>query len=132
MTDEAPDRPIAEVDAPIKHPDRLVAFLHVLEQDGIDVQSYVNAATEINLNEVPKVPELVAGEPVPADHADGHRVHTWAFALTGSSAKARSAFAQLSDGETKGFINVGPDQIGDAVAKVSDEIARATAEAEKG
>jgi hypothetical protein len=130
MSKEERDSMKAEISSPPKHPDRLVAFVYLLELGGVDVQSYIDAATEINLAEVPKVPELVEGEDIPDDYEGGLRVHHWAYSLTGSSAKARSALSQLSDGEQPGWVSTGPDQVSDLVTEVADRIARETAVAE--
>lgn len=102
------------------HPDRLVAFIYLLDQGGVDVQAYVDKATEINLAEVPKIPSDEEDE----GYEEAAQLHGWAYALTGSSAKARHAVSQISDGQTPGMNGIGPDQVSDLVVEVADRIAR--------
>jgi hypothetical protein len=120
--------------APAKGPDRLVAFMWLLEQDGVDVQGYVNRATEINLAEVPTIPEVRENEELTAEHSDATRVHDWALAVSGSTAKVRQAVSQLgvSDGETNSHFDgsLQPDRIGELVAEVADRRARELADEE--
>jgi hypothetical protein len=129
---------MAPLDAPLQ-PDALVALLYEVDQtllkrdDGTTLVDLINRATERNLTTGELVvPEGFDPAEPPTDQAGGYpyQLHSFAYAVTGATAKARRAVSQLSDGQTPGMLGVGKDQISELVARVADRMARDTAEAE--